>query len=67
MTEVKYPDIAVQLSNDDGNVFLVLGTVKKALGRAGVSREEIDLFLDEATSGDYDHALVTCMRWVVCT
>lgn len=26
--------------------------------------QEIDQFRKEATSGDYDHLLQTCMRWV---
>ena len=32
--------------------------------RAGVPTVEVEEFLDEATSGDYDLLLRTCMRWV---
>jgi hypothetical protein len=35
--------------------------------RAGVPKEERDEFAREATSGDYDHLLQTCVRWVDCT
>lgn len=64
MATTKYPEVEVQLSGSDGNVFGILGKVIKALKRAGVSEDERKAFMDEATSGDYDHALVTAMRWV---
>jgi hypothetical protein len=60
----KYPDVAVQLSGTDGNAFAILGTVQKALRRAGVPDEEVKAFYAEATSGDYAHLLQTAMRWV---
>jgi len=31
---------------------------------AGIGKEERDAFMDEAMSGDYDHLLQTCMKWV---
>ena len=62
--EVKYPDIKVMLSESDGNSFAVLGVVRKALKRAGVSPEEVKEFQKEALSGTYDHLLQACMRWV---
>ena len=61
---VKYPDITVELVGTNGNAFSVLGQVTQALRRAGVSQRERDAFLEEAKSGDYDHLLQTCMRWV---
>lgn len=64
MNEVKYPEIEVELVGQDGNAFVILGAVRRAMRSAGVSSEEIDSFYDEATSGDYDHLLSTCMRWV---
>lgn len=65
MTEPKYPDIKVQLVGEDGNAFNILGLVTRTLRAAGVPKEERDLFVQEATAGDYDHLLATCMRWVV--
>lgn len=59
-----YPDVEVQLTGLDGNAFVLMGAVSKALRRAGAVPEEIIRFRDEATSGDYDHLLQTCMRWV---
>jgi hypothetical protein len=64
MSHCKYPKIKVQLVGKDGNAFAILGRVKAALAKAKVSLEEQKLFIDEATSGDYDHLLQTCMIWV---
>lgn len=60
----KYEEIQVQLSGTDGNAFALMGKVSKALRRAKVPQEEISQFREEATSGDYDHLLRTCMEWV---
>ncbi len=61
---VRYPAISVRLLGENGNAFFILGTVCKALKRAQVRPEEITKFTQEATSGDYDKLLGTCMRWV---
>ena len=63
-TTVKHPEVEVQLTGTDGNAFAVLGHVQKAMRRAGVPAEEISQFVGEATSGDYNHLLATCMAWV---
>jgi hypothetical protein len=34
------------------------------LKKAGASPVEVDEFQQEAMSGDYDHLLQVCMRWV---
>ncbi len=60
----KYPSIEVKLVGEDGNAFAILGRVSKAMRRGGVEKSEIDEFMKEATSGDYDHLLQTCMEWV---
>ena len=62
--EPKYPNITVSLVGEDGNAFMVLGLVSKALRRGGVSDEERKAFFDEAVAGDYDHLLQTVMAWV---
>ncbi len=63
-TNVKYPKIKVKLVGSDGNAFAILGKVKNALRKGGVSSEEVSKFITEATSGNYDHLLTTCMAWV---
>lgn len=60
----KYPDVTVQLTGEDGNAFAILGRMQRALRKAKVPPEEIKQFMDDATSGDYDHLLTTCMKWV---
>lgn len=61
---IRFPEVTVKLVGEDGNAFAILGRVTKALKRAGASKEEVDEFMAEATSGDYDHLLQTVMRWV---
>lgn len=61
--EIRHPEVEVQLTGQDGNAFAVLGVVRKALVDAG-HQDEVETFFAEATSGDYDHLLYTCMRWV---
>ena len=60
----KYPDIVVNLSDNDGNAFAILGRVRKAMRRAGISDDEITEFSHEAMSSDYDYLLQTVMRTV---
>ena len=62
----KYPNIEVELTGTDSNAFAVMGRVCKALRRAGASDDTIQQFQKEATAGDYDDLLRTCMRWVEC-
>ena len=35
-----------------------------AMRKAGLDKLEIDEFYKEAKSGDYNHLLATCMKWV---
>lgn len=60
----KFPHIEVELVGHDGNAFAILGSVQRAMRRGGVSDADVKAFMDEATSGDYDHLLRTCMETV---
>lgn len=62
--EPKYPEIEVQLTGVDSNAFNLIGIVSRALRTNKVPQTEIDAFISEATSGDYDNVLITCMKWV---
>ena len=56
-------NVKVNLVGNSGNAFAILGAVSKALKKAG----HIDLakeFMEEATSGDYNHLLATAMDYV---
>ena len=63
MKDVKYPDITVQLVGQDGNAFAILGRCRAAMKKAKLPESEIDNFIKEATSGNYDHLLATCIEW----
>ena len=56
-------DAVVQLTGEDGNAFAILGRVRRGILRSN-HPELAEDFLREATSGDYDHLLLTCMRYV---
>ena len=60
---VKFPEIDVQLTGEDGNAFAVLGKVSKALRRAGHGDAATE-FQNEAMRGDYNHLLATACSYV---
>jgi hypothetical protein len=61
-----FPEVKVKLVGQDGNAFAILGRVQHAMRRAGVAKDDIEAYLKEATSGDYNHLLVTTMNTVSC-
>lgn len=63
MKDIKYPGITVQLVGQDGNAFAILGRCRAAMKTAKVPESEIKKFTEEATSGNYDHLLATCIEW----
>jgi hypothetical protein len=52
----------LKLIGKDGNAFSILGRAKRALQKAG-RENEIEEYMEEATSGDYDHLLRVTMEW----
>jgi hypothetical protein len=65
--EPKFPHVEVELVGQDGNAFAVLGAASKAMRQANVDKADIDMMMDEAMSGDYNHLLQTVMATVaVC-
>ena len=60
---MKHPQVKVELVGTNSNAFAILGACSKAAKRAGLSKEEIDEFMAETKSGDYDHLLQTCMEY----
>lgn len=53
----------LRLIGEDGNVFYILGKAVREARRAGWDEEKIEQFKEEAMSGDYGHALQTCMEY----
>lgn len=62
--EPKFPSIQVQLIGEDGNAFMIIGRVRRALRAGGAGPDAEQQFAAEAMAGDYDHVLQTCMKWV---
>ncbi len=61
---IKYPSIKVKLTGMDENAVSVLWRVCDAMKRSGITKEERNQFINEATSSDYNHLLKTCQEWV---
>ena len=59
-----YKHVKVNMRGVNGNVFQVLGTVKRALQRAGATPFHVQVFYHRAMQGTYEDALKTCAMWV---
>lgn len=58
-----FPQVHVKLTGEDGNAWSIIGRVRQALRKAGL-QAEAEKFADDAMSGDYDHVLQTCFKYV---
>jgi len=65
VTAPKYPDVKVQLAVRDGNPFMIIARVRTALKQK--HPYAVEPFTTEASSGDYNHVIQTCMEWVTVT
>jgi hypothetical protein len=70
--DVRYPSCVVQLVGMDGNAYSIMGRMQRALrdhmrNDLGYGRDriasEVQAYIDESKSGDYDNLLRTAMRW----
>jgi hypothetical protein len=61
--EMRHPEIYVPLVGEDGNAFSILARCRRAMRRAGLPESEWEEFHKEATSGHYEHLLVTVCNW----
>lgn len=57
-------DIEVEVPFGD-NAYAIMGTVQKALKKAGATKEQLSEYFTESTSGDYDHLMQVACDWVV--
>lgn len=46
----------------DGNAYCIMGYVKSALKREKCSKDKIDEYIKEATSGNYDNLVQVSMK-----
>lgn len=53
----------VKLLGRDGNAFMILGACRRAAYSAGWDKDQVDAVLDEMKSGDYNHLLMTAMKY----
>jgi len=53
----------LELVGQDGNAFSILGKALKVARKAGWTEDQVKKFQKEATSGNYDHLLSTCMKY----
>lgn len=60
----EFRHVVVNLWGVDGNAFIVMGTVKKALQKAGATHLQVSYFLSQCMSGDYENLLAVCNKWV---
>lgn len=63
MSEIKYPDITVNIIGQNGNAFYILGICQRAMEQAKCTQQEIDAFNEEAKLGDYNHLLATVTNY----
>lgn len=55
--------VNLDLVGIDGNAYSIMGAFRRQARREGWSQEEIDLVLEEAQSGDYNHLLATIISY----
>jgi len=61
---VKFPNVVVSLTEEDGNAFAILARVSKAMRKNGVDPEDIADYRKNAVFGDYNHLLQVTMQTV---
>ena len=63
----KYANATVKLAGEDGNAFAIMARVSEALRKEGAKPEEVEEYLAESMSGDYNNLLRVAMKWVNVT
>jgi len=61
---IKYPEIIVQLTGEEGNAFAILGRVSRAMRQAGLNQAQINEYTNEAMAGTYDDLLQATLKYV---
>jgi hypothetical protein len=61
---VRHPEIRVSVVPEARSDFRIVDHVTKAMRKAGVPREEIDQFCDEAVAAAEKELLRICREWV---
>lgn len=64
MSFVRYPDIAITITDLEGHELVIIDRVARRLRNAGVPESEVEAFMKEAIKGDKEHCLRTIYRMV---
>jgi hypothetical protein len=54
----------IKLNGNNGDSFAILSKATEELIKAGADKEYVEKYLNEATSGDFDHLLGVTMKYV---
>lgn len=60
----KYPKITVKHIGEDGNAIAIVGRTIQAMLTYGLDNAQIDEYYQDALSDNYDHVLVTTLKYV---
>jgi hypothetical protein len=58
------PNKEYSLVGLNGNVFVIMAYVRNAMKDCKFSKDDINLYISDATSGDYNHALAVSQDWI---
>lgn len=63
--KIELPEEKVQLNlvGLNGNAFFIMGAFSHAAKNQGWTKDQVDVVLEEAKSGNYDHLLQTIMKY----
>lgn len=64
LSPVGKPKVRCALVGEDGNAFMIMGRVGKALRKNGYTREEVEVYMNAEMAGDYDHLLQVTLSYV---
>lgn len=53
----------VKLLEQNGNAFMIMGTISKALKKAGADEEYVQMYMEESQAGDYDNLLRVALKY----
>ncbi|QTD36411.1 hypothetical protein JL193_09585 [Polaribacter batillariae] len=59
MKKVIEKTVNLNLIGVDGNAFVIMGVFRRQAKKEGWTPEEIELVMEDAKSGDYNHLLAT--------
>lgn len=63
--KIRYPQVKVQLTGENGNAYMVIGLTTRAMKKAGIPAEDVTKFQHDCfNQASYDHLLQLVMQTV---